>query len=89
MEENLDNSHSFILNIVFKDGDGDENRKAFIRWMKDNVGVRGADWSIDKPRGSRNVNRVRIADKAKASLVKMMYIELIVPDDRLHKSYIR
>lgn len=80
----------FVFNVVFRESADDiDHRKELIRWLNGNVGVRGTDWAIAKPRGNPDVCRVRIADKAKAALVKMMYVDIIVPDEKLHKSYIR
>lgn len=79
----------YVLNFVLPDGGEGTPRQNFIKWMAANVGTRGKDWAIGKPRGDRKVIRVRIADKAHAALVRMMYSEHEVRDSQLHHSYIR
>lgn len=52
--------------------------KALVRWMKDNVGIRGQDWNIKKPTNGGWHNTVRVRDKDKAALVKMTYSEYLI-----------
>lgn len=71
--------------VSFKLNREDGDRKTFERWLKDNVGSRGRDWFITKPKGfdeGRNCT-VSFVDKEKAALTKMCWLVSFVASDSI------
>jgi hypothetical protein len=70
---------NYKFSVWFNINGSELDRKTLIRWLTANVGVRGKDWSISKPKGANST--VLVQHKEHAALIRLTHSENAFPQD--------